>query len=198
MHPFLSFITEEIYQKLPGHALSLVTAPYPVATPERDHPEAEAAFVALQDLVRGIRGVRSEFGIDPAKDIAVVVSLEAGFAQAAFLQQHRDLVAQFTGSRELKFVTGGVKPSGALTVVNRGSESWVLVRDVIDVPKEVEKLAKTLAKTEAYVASVEKKLSNQAFVASAPAEIVEGERAKLADARDSLKRLAAYQVELRS
>jgi len=83
-----------------------------------------------------------------------------------------------------------------VTVVGKGFESYALVRDIIDVPKEKDKLQKTIAKTEGYVASVEKKLSNQAFVASAPAEIVSGERAKLAEARDNLSRLAAYLREL--
>ncbi len=197
MHPFLSFITEEIYQKLPGHGFSLVTAPYPVATAERDHPEIEAAFTALQGLVGGLRRVRSEFAIDPAKDILVVVNMHADAAHGAFLTEHRDLLALFAGSSKLSITTGATKPDGALTVVGKGYESWVVVREVIDVPKEIEKLAKTLIKTLAYVASVEKKLANEAFVASAPAEIVEGERAKLAEARDTLIRLSSYQEELR-
>ncbi|MEI8093054.1 MAG: valine--tRNA ligase [Spirochaetales bacterium] len=196
MHPFLSFITEEIYQKLPGHAFSLVTAPYPVAMTERDHPEAEAAFGALQDLVGGIRRVRSEFAIDPAKDIEVIVSLEKDYAHAAFLNQNRALVAQFAGSERLGFAAGAPKPDGTVTVVGKGYETWVLVRDVIDLPKELDKLAKTLTKTKQYVQSVENKLSNQAFVNSAPADIVEGERKKLSEAQDSIRRLMAYQKEL--
>jgi valyl-tRNA synthetase len=196
MHPFLSFITEEIYQKLPGHALSLVTAPYPVATPDRDHPEAEAAFLALQNLVGGIRRVRSEFAIDPARDIEVFVSLEKDFVHAGFLKENRDLVAQFSGSEHLKFTESQQKPLGAVTVVNRGSESWVLVRDVVDLPKELIKLSKSIEKSKDYIAIVEKKLSNQAFVLSAPAEIVAAERVKLVEARDTLNRLQAYQQEL--
>jgi len=196
MHPFLSFITEEIYQKLPGHALSLVTAPYPVATPDRDHAETEAAFLALQNLVGGIRRVRSEFAIDPARDIEVFVSLEKGFVHAGFLKENRDLVAQFSGSEHLKFTESQQKPLGAVTVVNRGSESWVLVRDVVDLPKELIKLSKSIEKSKDYIAIVENKLSNQAFVLSAPAEIVAAERVKLVEARDTLNRLQAYQQEL--
>jgi valyl-tRNA synthetase len=196
MHPFLSFITEEIYQQLPGHGFSLVTADFPKADPARDDAGADAKFSVLQELVRGLRTLRSEFAIDPAKDIAVVVGLEAGSAHGEFLKAHRDLAALFTGSAELSFGVAGTKPAGAVTVVGKGFESYALVRDIIDVPKEKDKLQKTIAKTEGYVASVEKKLSNQAFVASAPAEIVSGERAKLAEARDNLSRLAAYLREL--
>jgi valyl-tRNA synthetase len=196
MHPFLSFITEEIYQKLPGHALSLVIAPYPVAHPDRDHPEAEAAFGALQNLVAGIRRVRSEFAIDPARDIEVVVSVEKNFVHASFLRENRDLLAQFSGSERLRFSEGEQKPAGAVTIVNRGSESWVLVRDVVDLPKELIKLAKSIERSKDYISSVERKLSNQAFVNSAPAEVVDGERNKLVEAQGTLTRLEAYQHEL--
>ena len=198
MHPFLSFITEEIYQQLPGHGFSLVIANYPTVDPARDNPVVAARFAVLQDLVRGIRTLRSEFAIDPAKDIAVVVGLDAGYTHAEFLKNHRDLAALFTGSEGLTFGVTGQKPAGAVTVVGKGFESYVVVRDIIDVPKEKDKLKKTIEKTAGYVTSVEKKLSNQAFVASAPADIVEGERTKLAEARDNLGRLTAYLKELES
>jgi len=94
------------------------------------------------------------------------------------------------------FTATGSKPAGAVTVVGKGFESYVVVRDIIDVPKEKEKLKKTIDKTAGYVTSVEKKLANQAFVASAPAEIVEAERTKLAEAKDNLGRLTAYLTEL--
>jgi valyl-tRNA synthetase len=196
LHPFLSFITEEIYQQLPGHGFSLVTAPYPVADPARDDPKVEARFAVLQDLIRGIRTLRSVFAIPPEQDIAVVVGLDTGYAHTEFLKAHRDLAALFTGSDKLAFGVTGNKPAGAVTVVGKGFESYVLVRELIDVPKEKDKLKKSIEKTAQYAVSVEKKLSNQAFVASAPAEIVEGERAKLAEARDNLGRLTAYLAEL--
>ena len=104
--------------------------------------------------------------------------------------------AQFAGSERLGFAAGAPKPDGTVTVVGKGYETWVLVRDVIDLPKELDKLAKTLTKTKQYVQSVENKLSNQAFVNSAPADIVEGERKKLSEAQDSIRRLMAYQKEL--
>jgi len=196
LHPFLSFITEEIYQKLPGHGFSLVTAPYPVADPSRDNPQVEAQFAVLQELIRGIRTLRSVFAIPPEQDIDVVVGLTPGYPHGEFLKVHQALAALFTGSQGLRFTDAGTKPSGAVTVVGKGYESYVLVRDIIDVPKEKDKLKKTIEKTAQYAASVEKKLANQAFVASAPAEIVEGERTKLADARDTLGRLTAYLAEL--
>ena len=196
MHPFLSFITEEIYQQLPGHGFSLVTAPYPVVDPARDNPQVEARFAVLQDLIRSLRTLRSVFTIPPEQDIAVVVGLDAGFVHSDFLQAHRDLAALFTGSSGLTFGRAGAKPAGAVTVVGKGYESYVMVRDIIDVPKEKDKLTKTIEKTAQYAVSVEKKLANQAFVASAPAEIVEGERTKLAEARDNLGRLTAYLKEL--
>jgi valyl-tRNA synthetase len=198
LHPFVSFLTEEIYQRLPGHAFSIVTAPYPVADPARDDALVQAQFAALQDLIRGIRTLRSEFTIPPEKDIGVVVGLDGSYVHAGFLRAHRDLAALFVGSEKLSFTATGDKPAGAVTVVGKGFESYVVVRDIIDVPKEIEKLRKTVAKTEQYAVSVEKKLANAAFVASAPAEVVEGERTKLAEAGDSLTRLRAYLAELES
>jgi valyl-tRNA synthetase len=198
LHPFVSFLTEEIYQRLPGHAFSIVTALYPVADPARDDALVQAQFAALQDLIRGIRTLRSEFTIPPEKDIGVVVGLDGSYVHAGFMRAHRDLAALFVGSEKLSFTATGDKPAGAVTVVGKGFESYVVVRDIIDVPKEIDKLRKTVAKTEQYAVSVEKKLANAAFVASAPAEVVEGERTKLAEAGDSLTRLRAYLAELES
>ncbi len=196
MHPFLSFITEEIYQQLPGHGFSLVTAPYPVADPKRDNPQVEVQFGLLKELVRGVRTLRSEFTIPPEKDIAVTVGLAPGFADADFLKRHRDLAALFTGSEGLAFGVMGTKPAGVLTVVGKGYETYVQILDLIDVPKEKDRLKKTIDKTAGYVTSVEKKLANQAFVAGAPAEVVEAERSKLAEAQINLTRLKAYLQEL--
>ena len=196
LHPFLSFITEEIYQQLPGHGLSLVTAPYPQADPRRDDALVSARFEALQELTRGIRTLRAEFAIPPEKAVEVVVGLDSGFVHGEFLKAHQALAALFTGSPSLAFGTSGSKPAGSVTVVGKGFESYVIVRDIIDVPKEREKLRKTIDKTAQYVASVEKKLANQAFVSAAPVEIVEGERAKLVEAREQLVRQNAYLKEL--
>jgi valyl-tRNA synthetase len=198
LHPFVSFLTEEIYQQLPGHGFSLVTAPYPLADPARDDAVVAARFEALQELVRGIRTLRSEFAIPPEKELDVVVGLDAGYAHAGFLSTHRELAALFTGAPGLSFGAAGTKPAGSVTVVGKGFESYVAVRDIIDVPKEKDKLRKTIERTTQYAASVEKKLANQAFVASAPADIVAGERIKLAEAQDSLARLSAYLNELES
>jgi valyl-tRNA synthetase len=196
MHPFLSFITEEIYQQLPGHGFSLATAPYPVADPVRDSPQVEAQFALLQDLVRGVRTLRSEFTISPEKDIGVTVGLPARFAEADFLKRHRELAALFTGSAGLTFGVMGTKPAGVLTVVGKGYETYVQIRDLIDVPKERDRLKKTIDKTAGYATSVEKKLANQAFVAGAPAEVVDAERGKLVEAKTNLARLTAYLQEL--
>jgi valyl-tRNA synthetase len=198
MHPFLSFLTEEISQKLPVHAPNLVQAPYPEALPERDAPEIEAHFAALQELIRGIRTLRSEFTVPPEKNIRLIVGLDPGHPERDFFRAQEKLILMFIGAQELVWSQSGEIHPGAVTVVGRGWEAYVFVKDLVDVAKESEKLSKTLEKTLKYVQSIDNKLANAAFTSGAPVEVVEAEKAKRDEAENTLKRLRAYLVQLQA
>lgn len=208
LHPFLPFITEEIYQKLPIRGEALITAAYPgkeasAATSTTDttghgrhYPKAAAGYESLQELVRLVRTLRSEFTIPPERKLAVHVKTEPGLPQAGFLENHSDLISLLVGASSLVFSGDEPGKPGAVKLIGTGFEGYVFVKDVIDVPREIEKLKKGIEKTEKQIAQTEKKLSNPTFLEKAPAEVVEKEKQKKEELSVKIGKMRVYVTEL--
>jgi len=145
-------------------------------TPERSYPQEVAAYAVLQELVRGVRTLRSEFTIPPDKKIRVAVKLEENSSASIFLSGNTALLRFLMGAGEL--VLEAPTEKDYLAVVGTGFEAFVFIRDVIDVPKEIERLKKEIRKAEEYSCEVAKKLSSEGFVSKARPEIVAQQRAK--------------------
>jgi valyl-tRNA synthetase len=164
LHPFLPFLTEEIYQKLPRRQEACIVASYPEKRPDRVFPEEAESYAVLQELVRLVRTLRSEFTIPPDRKIRVAVKTEPGFFADAYLQRQEDLIRLLVGASEVTIGEFQQQEKGSVAVVGTGFEAFVYIRDVIDVPKEIERLTKEIRKAESFLESVNKKLSNQGFL----------------------------------
>jgi len=197
MHPFLSFITEEIYRMLPGERGILMTSSYPEVREEREAPEEAAHFAALQELVKGVRTMRSEFTIPPEKKIPLKVVTDPGFASHDYFLAHSDLITELTRCSGLEILTAKPEDThGSVPVAGNGFEAWFYIRDAVDIPKEMEKLKKEAEKQEKLRIATEKKLSNPGFTGSAPEEVVQKEREKLEEFRTRGEKIARYLKEL--
>jgi valyl-tRNA synthetase len=201
LHPFMSFITEEIYGKLPAipgqtRAEALIVASYPEETDARSHPDTAAAFASLQELVRSVRPLRSEFTIPPAQRVRFSVRAEADFAHTAFFAEHADLIELLATAEQTGYGTDAPDRTGSVTLVGNGFEVYVYVRDAIDLDREVAKLRKELEKTERLLGQSEKKLENQGFLQNAGEEVIEKERGKLAEFSGKVEKIRAYLAEL--
>jgi valyl-tRNA synthetase len=196
LHPYLSFITEEIYQKLPQTEGALITAEYPEVSDSRKFPETAASFSLLQDLIRGIRTLRSEFTIPPEKKIPVTVFMDAGFIAEAFFTSHEALIAQLVNTDELVLTTQRPDPSGSVAAAGTGFEAFVFIRDVIDIDKEIAKLRKEKDKMEKMVKQTTGKLKNERFLSNAPDDVVEKEKSKLAEFTERAEKINFYITEL--
>lgn len=197
LHPFLSFITEEIYQKLPKTENlplcgSVITAPYPEERKERENPETGEKFASLQELVRGVRTLRSEFTIPPSKRISLHVKTDEGFAAAGFFQEYTDLITLLLGGENITISTQVPDKEGAVQVAGNGFEAYVYVRDVIDVHGEVERLKKELGKLTAQLKKTEGKLGNEKFLKNAPEDIVEKEKSIQKELSSKIDKITAY------
>jgi valyl-tRNA synthetase len=201
LHPFLPMITEEIYQKLPHEigaagVRSIMTRPYPGPDPKRENPDVAESFSSLQDLVRSVRTIRSEFTIPPDRKIDVtVVTGKGGNARANF-ETHRALVAHLVGSKDLAFTDKKPAEGGSIPAAGKGFEVFVFIREAIDVPREVQRLAREIEKTKAERTRTEAKLANASFVEKAPPEIVDREKGKLAELADKIAKIEGYIREL--
>ncbi len=196
LHPFLSFITEEIYQQLPGVNDAIIIAPYPEETDERNHPDIERKFSLVQNLIKSIRTIRSEFTIPPEKKIPVAVVMEKDFQGSEYFNDFYDLIKVLTGASVLTIGYEKPDPSGSIPAAGKGYESYVFVREALDIPAETAKLKKELQKTEKLYTAAEKKLSNEKFLAHAPESVVLKEKKKLAEFDEGRKKIQKYLKEL--
>ncbi len=223
MHPFMSFISEEIYQLLPRDLIpadgsSVVTgyrqsdrvdgarsgcaivARYPVQSTERADTTAALAadgFLRLQELVREIRTIRSEFTIPPGTKFDVYVRISSGDAElGSFLERNIELVEMLAGLSGIEIGEDASRHAGSIAVVGTGFEAYLYVRELIDVEAQIARLDKSVAKTEKALKQAQGKLSSEGFLAKARPEIVENERAKAADLTDKLERTIAVRTEL--
>jgi valyl-tRNA synthetase len=192
LHPFLPFVTEEIYQMLPNKGGWLIVQPYPEAAA----PDAalDSAFESLRELVRQARTLRSEFQISPEKPMHLALRLEQGFEGGDFLKAHGALIGLLVNGPEPDFVSS--RPAGAVAMVGKGFESYALVKESVDAEKLTAKLRKDIEKDVQFIARTKGKLGNSGFLASAPAEIVAKEREKLEETERRVAKLTQYVEEL--
>lgn len=199
MHPFVSFITEEIYQKLPNVSDSLITSSYPVFQEDRAYPQEALLVSRIQEAVTLLRSVRSELGISVDKKIRVVIKCDKAFVGSSFFVEERDLMASFVGASELIIDTDDTADvTGAFPVAGTGYEGFVFVREAIDLEKEITRLEKDLDKSQKSLEGVLKKLSNEQFLANAKGEAVEKEQAKRAEFEEKIDKGEKHIALLRS
>jgi valyl-tRNA synthetase len=192
MHPFLSFLTEEIYQKLPEHGEAIINASYPVEMKERENREIVDQFTLLQDMIRSVRTLRSEFIIPPDKKIRVWVKVEKDFTSAGFFSRHKDVAALLINTSEITISREHPDSAGAIPVAGNGFEAFVYVKDVIDIEKAIVKLQKEKGKLEKLIQGTEKKLQNRKFLENAPGEVIDKEKSKLKEFKERIEKITRY------
>ena len=186
LHPFMPFITEEIWQSLPhaGEGPSIMVAKWPVYDPALSFAREEADFQKVMDIIRAIRNQRAEMNIPPAKKAKVYIeTAETGVFRdgAPFLERLASAQSVEVGER--------FDLPGAVQVVTPAAKAYIPMEQLIDREKELARLQKEKEKCLSDIAFVEKKLQNQAFVAKAPAQVVEAERKKIQVSQQHLAKL---------
>jgi valyl-tRNA synthetase len=183
-------ITEEIYQTLPQHGDSIMTQAYPEFKPEREAPDAQTRFSSLQELVRAVRTIRSEFTVPPDAKVDVTVLTEAA-TRENFTSNMR-LVSHLAGVRRLDFQDTPPAEQGVIAAAGKGFEVFVRLREAIDAPKEVARLTKERERAESEIGRTREKLANAAFVQRAPKEVVDREQEKLNELAGLIEKIDGY------
>lgn len=187
-HPYAPFITEEIWQqvKLTGEP-DLVVADFPKFD-ERFVSDDVDKMEFIQQVIIQVRTIRSEMNVPPSKEINIIAR-PVDAAQSERLEAVGNYLKKLARVGELTVDADAVKPKGSATAVVEKMELFIPLEGLIDVDKEIERLEKEIASKTGFVTSLSKKLSNENFVSRAPAEVVEAERQKLAQAEESLAKL---------
>mgnify|MGYP006426629491 CR=1 FL=1 len=199
LHPFMPFITEELWWKLrpreEGEAC--IVSDWP--TVDRDAMDADAAttFDTIQEMVAGIRSIKSDYGVALNKEIAATINLPRRADDLAkAIDQHRGYFEHLAGVAELTAGPNQEKPKASASAVVGRSEVHVPLKGMIDLDQERARLRKEIAQKEDFLQSVERKLQNRQFVEKAPDDVVERERQKKRDASAELERLRANLEDL--
>ena len=181
LHPFMPFITEEIYQALPGSEETIMTQSWPNADTLPTWPEESADFETLMDYIKAVRATRSDMNVPPSKKTSMVIETSA---PAAF-EKGSVYLARFAFATDVTLTDkfeGGAE--GMVTVVTPAARGFIPMMELIDREKELARLQKELAKNEKEITMFQKQLDNPRFVEKAPAALVEETRRKLAAAQD--------------
>ncbi|XXF80741.1 valine--tRNA ligase [Myxococcaceae bacterium GXIMD 01537] len=180
LHPFMPFITEEIWQKLPmaRPVDSIMIAPFPEPDARLDDAAAETEMAPLIRAIEGLRTIRGESNLPPSAKIAAQIqSGDAG--TRSILEKWRAYVMPLTGLSELSITAPGPKPRMAAADVSAQMEIYVPLAGLVDFNAERERIRKEIARAEQEMAGMRKKLDNPNFVARAPADVVEKDRARV-------------------
>ena len=180
LHPIMPFVTEEIWQSVPHVGESLVVATYPTVHPEHMDEKAAEEMEFLMDFIRSVRTVRNEMNTPLSKPINIIAKVSDA-AHYAVLKENESYIARFSNPEEFVYGEDVEAPSDAVTSVITGAEIYLPLAGLINIEDEIARLEKEAEKLQQEVDRVEKKLSNEKFVAKAPAAVVEAERAKGAD-----------------
>ena len=186
LHPFMPFITEELYQALPGSGETIMTAAWPTADPARSWPEEEEAFEKVMDYIKAVRTMRTEMNVHPAKRTSMVIET----ADPAPFQKAQVYLAKFAFATDVSFTAcyeGSTE--GMVQVSTHAARGFIPMMELIDRDKELARLEKEKAKAEKELAMFQKQLANPKFVEKAPAALVEETRAKAARSQDKLENI---------
>ena len=199
MHPFLSFLTEEIYSKLPNHKGDVIVAQFPKYNENLRDADADASMESLQEVVRVVRAVRSSLGIGPEKKVKVVVRPSSDNKFVSFYKDEVKVMSSFMGASALIVDTDGSEDTQkAFPCHGSGFEAFVFVRDAIDVEGEIKRLEGEIAKAKANLEASNKKLSNENFISHAKPEAVEKERGKKAEFEEKIQKSTEHIQLLKS
>ncbi|WP_336774398.1 valine--tRNA ligase [Paenibacillus sp. MMO-58] len=197
IHPFMPYISEEIWQHLPHEGESITVAAWPVYDEALEAPEAVKEMELLMDIIRAVRNVRAEVNVPMSKKVELMIK-PSGEAEAAIVSRNEEFIRRFCGTSSFETGLGLAAPDKAMTAIVTGAELYLPLAGLIDISQEIARLEKELATLSSEVERVEKKLGNEGFVAKAPAKVIEEERAKMADYASKRDKVLARIEELRS
>ncbi|MCH7793653.1 MAG: class I tRNA ligase family protein, partial [Proteobacteria bacterium] len=196
LHPFMPFITEELWEHLGGAQKAetgqgrLIAAPWPSYGADLIDPDAAGEMDWVIRLISEVRAVRAEMNVPAAAKIPLLLR-DANATNQARLERHRDLVTRLARLSSLETLDGGEVPKGAVQIVLDEATAVLPLAEVIDVSKELDRLKREMTKADGEIAKFDKKLANAQFLSKAPSAVVEEQRERRAESAQLRDKLAA-------
>ncbi|MCG6894732.1 MAG: valine--tRNA ligase [Desulfobacteraceae bacterium] len=192
LHPFVPFVTEELWHHLPGTQGSIMQAAFPKPEQARsagiNRREAEDAMALVVSVVTAVRTIRGEMNVNPS--VALTIRLQTSDEETgAVLRRHGDRISHLARLDSLTVEPPGPRPRSAAVSVVEGVTVLVLLEGVIDFDREIQRLQKEIGKIDQELSGVQRKLANEGFLRKAPEKVVDGVRLRqenLAEKREKL------------
>ena len=195
LHPYMPFITEEIYGYLPGVDGMLISAQWPEIRPEYDFPAEAARMEGIMEIVRTIRNMRAEMNVAPGRRASLILKPHEGWKDALSTAEGYFTRLAFASSLTI-LDPSSPNPEKSASAVTEACELFMPLGELVDVEKELKRLEKDKKSLEGEIARASGKLSNPGFLAKAPANLVEQEKTKLETNKQLLEKLAARIQEM--
>ena len=196
LHPFMPFITEEIYQAIPHECESIMISEFPRRSDALDFAEDEADFSHIMDLIKAVRVVRGDMNVPPSKKTSLYVETSRAdmfMRGKVFIERLASADSVVIGADAAK----GLAVDGCAQTVTDCARVLIPMAELVDAEKELKRLENELVKVNREIASLEGRLSNEQFTAKAPANVVAGEREKLAKAKERLENIEQSMARLK-
>lgn len=197
IHPFMPFISEEIWQHLPHEGETIVLAPWPEYKEEVKFAEAVKEMNLVMDIIRSVRNIRAEVNVPMSRKVELMIKPDQDDV-LELLQRNEETIRRFCNTSSLQIDVGLSHPDKAMTAVVSGAELFLPLSGLMDLEQEVRRLEKELEVLNSEVERVDKKLSNPGFVNKAPAHVVEEEKAKKKDYSEKREKVLQRIQELKN
>jgi len=196
LHPFMPFITEEIWQRFAHQDSSIMISSWPKFKPKLLDEKAEADMDVIIGEITALRNIRSIWNIPPRQTFDLKTSVP-GSKYEKLLSENLEYIKNLCRLGKVTIGRGLKKPRGVTTAVVGNIENYVLLEGVIDIAKEKKRLSKQVEELSSHFARSQKKLKNKSFTAKAPQEIIERERKREAELKGKIDILKYHLEELK-
>ena len=195
LHPFMPFLTEEIWQALPHEGDFLITSAWPVYKPEHDFAQEEAEMESIMSAIKAVRTIRAEKNVPPSKKPHLYVETEKTDA----FQSGIPFLKKLAYASEVSVSTAMPENAGEMVAaITNDAKLYMPLAELLDVAKEIERINKELKKAQTDYDRINGKLSNEGFLAKAPEQVVAAEREKAAKLSALIENLTASIKNLES
>ena len=186
LHPFMPYITEEIWQTIPHTGQTIMLAKYPVFQKENDYPQATEEMEAVMEAIRAIRNRRAEMNVPPARKAKVYIATQ----KTSVFENGAQFICKLAFASEVT-VGASFEMDGAVTAVTADAKIYIPMEELVDREKELARLEKELAATQKRFAQSQGKLQNEGFLAKAPEHVVETVRQQAQKEQEKISMIQA-------
>ncbi|MNR10300.1 Valine--tRNA ligase [compost metagenome] len=196
IHPFMPFISEEIWQHLPHNGDTITLSEWPKYDTALEAPDAVEEMNLLIDVIRAVRNVRAEVNVPMSKKVELIVKPGSDKVND-IISRNENYVRRFCNTSDFSVSMAAEAPDKAMSAIVTGAELYFPLAGLIDIGQEIARLQKEFENLTKEVERVEKKLGNEGFVAKAPAKVIEEEKAKMQDYSEKRAKVLARIEELK-